>query len=91
MASQNRLLLKILKSTSLTKERTGQMNIIVQRPYDILINELKSVFKGQEDVIIRVDRRNGERRTKKKPVPSERRRADRRSAKEILVEAVISF
>jgi hypothetical protein len=67
------------------------MNIIVLRPYAYLVTELHKVFKSQEDVEVKVDRRYGERRTRKEPCSYEHRQADRRSTKEGMVEVVISI
>jgi len=84
--------LNILKSISFSKkeEEAGQMSIIVQRPYDYLVRDLQKVFKGQEEVKVKVDSRYGQRRTKKEPVSYEHRQAERRRKKETLVEVVIS-
>ena len=81
--------LKVLKSALVSKEGTGQMSIIVQRPYAHLVTELQRIFKGQEEV--KLDSRIGERRKMKGPFSNDRRRVDRRRAKETLVEAVISI
>ena len=86
----NGFLLRILKSVPVSDKETGEMSIIVLRPYDYLISELQSVFKGQEDVEVKVDSRYEERRTKKEPFSHERRWTDRRRSKEALVEVVIS-
>ena len=83
-------LLRIVKSSPLSKKEAWQMSIIVRRPYDYLATELLSVFKGQEDVKVKVDSRNSQRRTKKESFSYERRRAERRRKKETLVEVVIS-
>ena len=66
------------------------MSIIIHRPYAHLEKELRRAFKGQEDVKVTVDKRNGERRTSPQPVAADRRRADRRTPKEELVEVVIA-
>ena len=83
-------LLRILKSVTVSENKAGKMSIIIQRPYDYLVTELQSVFKGQEDVEVRVDVRHEERRTNEKPFLHERRRTDRRRKKDALVEVVIS-
>ena len=90
MSIMEGFLLKILKSYPFSKEETGQMSIIVRRPYDYLIRDLQKVFKGQEDVKVKTDSRYGQRRTKKESVSIERRQADRRITKETLVDVVIS-
>ena len=38
------------------------MWVIVQRPYDHLLNELRGVYKDQTEVVVKVDSRQGERR-----------------------------
>jgi len=83
-------LLRILKSFTVSGKEAGKMSIIVLRPYAYLAAELQRVFKGQEDVEVKVDSRYGERRMKKESFLHERRQADRRSTKETLVEVVIS-
>ena len=52
------------------------MSIIIQRPYSHLEKELRSVFKGEKDVKIIVDRRFDERRTTQQAVEVERRRCE---------------
>ena len=83
-------LFSILKSFTVSGKEAGKMSIIVLRPYHYLLTEIQRVFKGQEDVEVKVDSRYGERRTKKESFSHERRKADRRSTKETLVEVVIS-
>jgi hypothetical protein len=83
-------LMRIQKSTPISREDAGQMSIIVLQPYAYLATELIQTFKGQEDVKVKVDSREGQRRNKKESVSYERRRADRRRKKETLVEVVIS-
>ena len=86
----NGFLIRILKSSQGSGEGTEKMCIIIRRSYAYLEAELKTIFKGQADVTVKVDRRYEERRTKKETYPSERRRTDRRKSKEELVEVVIS-
>ena len=83
-------LLRILKSASISKDEDGKISIIVLRPYNYLVSDLQRVFKGKEDVEVKVDRRYRERRTKKESFSYERRQAERRSIKDTLVEVVIS-
>ena len=64
--------------------------IVIRRPYAHLEDEVRRVFAGREDVKVVVDRRSGERRATQQPVSVERRRADRRRAKEELVEVLIA-
>lgn len=67
------------------------MTIVVMRPYVHLEKELRSVFKGQEDVKVIVDKRNGERRKRLQDIAVERRKDDRRCPKEELIEVAISI
>ena len=83
-------LFRILKSFTGSGKEAGKMSIIVLRPYSFLVTELHGIFKGQEDVEVRVDRRFEQRRTKKESFSHEQRQSDRRSTKETLVEVVIS-
>ncbi len=85
-----KFLFKIVKAVPTSEEKAGIMSIIIQRPYAHLEKELCSVFKGEKDVKIIVDRRYEERRTTQQAVEIDRRRADRRQPKEELIEAVIS-
>jgi len=83
-------LLKIAKATYRPEQGAGVMSITIRRPYAHLEKELRRTFHGQEDVKVIVDRRYDERRRRPQPVELERRRADRRSPKEELVEVLIS-
>jgi hypothetical protein len=71
------------------KKENRAMSIIIRQPYAFLEKELRSVFKGQEDVTVIVDRRYAERRPAIQPVRLEWRRFDRRGSKELL-EVVLS-
>ena len=82
--------MRIAKKDSLPEESAGMMTIVIQRPYARLEKELRSVFKGQEDVKIILDKRSGERRKRLQAVTKECRKADRRRPKEELVEVAIS-
>lgn len=83
--------MRIAKESLSSKEEPGIKSIIViQHPYAHLEKELRSVFKGQEDIKIILERRLGERRKKPKAVAVDRRKAERRSPKEDLVQVVIS-
>ncbi len=83
--------MRISKETRSSKEESGIKSIIVvQRPYAYLEKELRNAFKGQDDVKVILDRRQGERRKTTKAVAVDRRKADRRTPKEDLVEVVIS-
>ncbi len=85
-----KFLLKIVKAVPTSEEKAGTMSIIIQRPYFHLEKELHSVFKGEKDVKIIVDRRFDERRTSEQTVEVERRHADQRQPNEELIKAVIS-
>ncbi len=85
-----KFLLKIAKAVPTSEEKAGIMSIIIQRPYFQLEMELHSVFKGEKDVKIIVDRRFDERRTSQQAIEVERRHADQRQPKEELVEVIIS-
>ena len=62
----------------------------IRRPYAHLEAELRRAFEGEENVKVIVDRRYRERRMSRQSVPAERRRGDRRTPKEELVEVVMS-
>jgi len=83
-------IMTIVKATALPAHTDGMMSIIIQRPYAFLEKELKSAFKGQKDVKVIVNGRNGERREKIKAITPERRSTDRRRPKEELVEVLLS-
>ncbi len=85
-----KFLLKIVKAVPTSEEKAGIMSIIIQRPYFQLEKELHSVFKGEKDVKIIVDRRFDERRTTQQAVEVERRYAEQRQPNRELVKAVIS-
>ncbi len=85
-----KFLLKIVKAVPMSEEGAGIMSIIIQRRYSHLEKELRSVFKGEKDVKIVVDRCFGERRMTQQAVEVERRHADQRQPKEELIEAAIS-
>ncbi len=82
-------LMKIAKSTASSEEGSGITSIIIRHPYAHLEKELRSVFKGEEDVNVIVDKRYGERRKRQQAVEIERHKANRRRPKEELVEVVI--
>ena len=69
-------LLKILRWIPESNNETGNMWVIVQRPYDHLLNELRGVFKDQDEVVVKVDSRQEERRRREIPFSDERRQAD---------------
>ncbi len=81
-------LFRILTANRKRGEDRGLMYIIIRQPYAYLEEELRRAFKGQEDVRIVVDRRSGERRRSQQPAALERRKADRRTPKEEVIEVV---
>ncbi|MCK4783163.1 MAG: hypothetical protein KAV87_05380 [Desulfobacteraceae bacterium] len=84
-------LLTILKATSEFEQGHGAMSIIIRQPYAHLLKEINRAFKGKKDVTVIVERRHRQRRTSMQPVKfEERRRGDRRRAKEQLLEVVLS-
>ncbi len=82
--------MRIAKKAHLSEEEVGIMTIVVHPAYTHLERELRRAFKGQEDVKIILDRRQGERRKNTKAVGADRRKADRRHLKEEIVEVVVS-
>ncbi len=85
-----KFLFKIVKAVPTSEEKAGTMTIIIQRPYSHLEKGMRSVFKGEKDVKIIVDRRIDERRASQQTVEVERRHAEQRQPKEELIKAVIS-
>ena len=80
---------QILKS--LTEEGTGRTTIIVRRRFEHLANEIRTIFSGQPDVNVIVDRRNC--RQLKHAAPEGMARPihkERRRLKEKLVDVVIA-
>ncbi len=83
--------MRIAKKAHLSEEEAGIMTIVVHKAYAHLERELRRAFKGQEDVKVILDRRQGERRKRRRQaVGAERRKADRRYSKEEIVEVVVS-
>ncbi len=82
--------MRIAKKDSLPEESAGMMTIVIQRPYARLEKELRSAFKGEDDVKIILDKRSGERRKRLQAVSKDRRMADQRRPKEELIEVAIS-
>ena len=66
------------------------MSVVIRRPFAHLEEELRSIFDGQGDVRVFIDNRKGDRRVKLQTVSPDRRRYDRRSPKEELIEVVMS-
>ena len=90
MSFPPKITMSIAKKAQLSEEEAGIMTIVVHRAYSHLERELRRAFKGQEDVKVILDRRQGERRKKRKAVGAERRKADRRHSKEDIVEVVVT-
>jgi len=89
MTSVPGLLLKILAVNPGLGENREMTYIVLRPPYAYLEDELRRPFGDQRDVTILVDKRFGERRLTLQPPAADRRRADRRRAKEELLEVVI--
>jgi hypothetical protein len=83
------LLMLIAKDVRSSQRRPGEMVIVIHPPYSHLREELGTAFKGQSEVDVIIDRRHGERRVTAEAVQTERRRVDRRSLKEKMVEVLI--
>jgi hypothetical protein len=81
--------LRILSVREGLGRNPARMLLIVRRPYAHLEDRLRNAFAGREDVAIIVDRRRGERRLNQRPVPEERRRTERRTQKENILDVVI--
>lgn len=81
---------RILKS--LTQKGAGQTTIIVRRRFENLANEVRTIFSGQPDVNVIVDRRNCrdfKKNASEAMVPPVH--GERRKLKERLVDVVISI
>ncbi len=85
-----KFLMKIVKVAPTSELEVGIMSIIIQRPYSHLEKGMRSVFKGEKDVKIIVDRRFDERRASQQAVEVERRHSNQRQPNEELVEVIIS-
>ena len=85
-----KLSMRIAKKSLSSGESEIKSTIVIQQPYAHLEKELRTVFKGQEDVKVILDRRYGERRERPKAVTVDRRKSERRNPKEELAELVIS-
>ena len=70
------------------RHNPGRMLLIVRQPYGHLEERLRRVFEGRDDIVVIPDRRRSDRRTGARPVQDERRRAERRSRKEEMLEVV---
>jgi hypothetical protein len=85
-----KLLYKIVRPKGHDSSGGGKMVIVIQRSYSQLEMELNSVFKGQPEVMVVVDRRKTDRRSQFQQVAVDRRRADRRRQVEQMIDVVIS-
>ncbi|SRR5712691_1317613 len=81
--------LSILAAAGESEHNPARMLLVVKRPYAYLEDRLRRAFEGRHDVEIIANRRRGERRMSDRGVPVERRRADRRTPKEEMLEVVI--
>jgi len=79
MPNRSPFLLRILKPKEVATKSTEEMNIVVRRPHSHLAENLRDIYKDQDQVNIIVDRRHGDRRQKSKPVKQDCRVADRRN------------
>lgn len=82
-------LLRIFSTAPVPNEPRGVMYLVIHRPYAHLAERFRRAFQGQEDVRVIVDRRHDERRTERRAVGVERRQADRRRARDEVVEVVV--
>jgi hypothetical protein len=82
--------LRIAKKSLSSGKSEIKSTIVIQQPYAHLEKELRTVFKGQEDVEVILDRRYGERRERRKAVTVDHRKSNRRNPKEELAELIIS-
>jgi len=82
--------LRIFKSSRASTTNAGSMLIVISPQFAFLEEVLRSTFKDQSDVTVRVDRREkGERRKNNHPVTSDKRKMERRRLKAELLEVVI--
>lgn len=79
MANRSPILLRIQKPKEIAIRATEEMNIVVRRPNSHLAENLRNIYKDQEQVNIIVDRRYGQRRQISKPVSPDCRVVDRRN------------
>jgi hypothetical protein len=83
------LLLTVLGAALPPEDTRRRMYVVLRQPYAYLQDALRRAFEEQEEVQIIIDRRGGERRRASQPVPSDRRRSDRRTPTEELLQIVI--
>ena len=80
---------RVVSATNASKRSAVRMLLIVRRPYAHIEDHLRRAFEGRDDIVIIQDRRRGVRRMTAGPYREERRRAERRSRKEDVLEVVI--
>ena len=80
--------IRMVSVTAGLRHNPGRMLLIVRRPYGHLEERLRRVFEGRDDIVVIPDRRSSDRRARGRPVQDERRRAERRSRKEEMLEVV---
>lgn len=81
---------RILKS--LTQKGSGHTTIIVRRRFESLANEIRTIFSGQPDVNVIVDRRDYmDFKTNASEAMGPPAHGERRKLKEKLVDVVISI
>ena len=84
-------ILNILRASPGPGNDNGKMCVVIQRPYDHLIQHFKGELWDQQDVEIKIDNRHEERRKATDSFSHERRQTNRRRAKETLVEVVLAI
>lgn len=80
---------RVFSATDALKHNPVRMLLIVRRPYAHIEDHLRSAFEGRDDIVILQDRRSRARRMTAGSYREERRRAERRSRKEDVLEVVI--
>ena len=82
-------LLHVVRVADGLHHNPGRMLLIVRGPYAHLEDRLRRLFEGRHDVEVILDRRRGQRRARSQADQPERRRADRRTPKEDILEIVL--
>jgi hypothetical protein len=90
MSLQIRFLLSIDKALRSVEQGPGAISVVIQRPFSHLEEEFHNLFDGHSDVRVILDNRDGDRRVKRRKVGQDRRRADRRSRNEEVIEVIMS-
>ena len=80
---------RVFSATEPLKHSRVRLLVIVRRPYAHIEDQLRSAFEGRDDVVIMRDRRRHVRRMTAGSYREERRRAERRSRKDDVLEVVI--